>query len=691
MKILITGGAGYIGSHVAKQLLETTNYQITILDNLSTSSIKTIKTLQTIKTFDFIELDLKEFDKVKEILEKNRFDVIIHFAAFSIVSESMKNPFKYYFNNTVNTTNLIKCAVETDVKKFIFSSTAAVYGDIQQNSNIKEDFPTNPINPYGMSKLMSEKILQDTTKISKDFKYLIFRYFNVAGADMFYKKNVLIPRIGESHEPETHLIPLVVKTALGKREVLNIYGDDFDTFDGSCVRDYIHVEDLANAHIEAITYLEENESDIFNLGYAKGYSVKEIVNSIKNLTNCYFKTKIIEKREGDPAFLVADNNKILDKMKWKPKFDNLELICKSAYEWEKKYMSLEKNIFNEFRNYVNNFHSLNNVSIFGAGSYGVKVYELLNKKGFNIENFFDNNEKLWDTEIYGKKILNPSKISGDMPIVVASSWSKSIVKQLKENKNFNGKIYLSDPWGKFCDTLISDEDINQLEFFYNKLEDIDSKKVLINILKARMSIEEFINVEYEQYFHPIVNPKNNDIIIDGGAFIGDTIQAFNKNTNLKDLRIHSFEPDEKNFLLLKDESKNSRHSCFPIKLGLYDKDTTLKFLSTEQTVGYGCKIEQNGDVIIHTTSIDNYCNEHKIIPSYIKLDVEGVEKEVLIGAKNVIQKYKPKLAISLYHNYKDLWELPYLINQIYDKYKFYLGHHRDNWFETILYAYPVEK
>ncbi|WP_418184846.1 UDP-glucose 4-epimerase GalE [Aliarcobacter vitoriensis] len=335
MKILITGGAGYIGSHVAKQLLETTDYQITILDNLSTGSIKTIKTLQTIKTFDFIELDLKEFDKVKEILEKNRFDVIIHFAAFSIVSESMQNPFKYYFNNTVNTTNLIKCAVKADVKKFIFSSTAAVYGDVQQNSNIREDFPTNPINPYGMSKLMSEKILQDTTKISKNFKYIIFRYFNVAGADMFYKNDLLIPRIGERHEPETHLIPLVVKTALKKREVLNIYGDDFDTFDGSCIRDYIHVEDLANAHIEAITYLDKNESDIFNLGYAKGYSVKEIVNSIKNITNCDFKTQIIERRGGDPAFLVSDNGKILDKMKWKPKFNNLELICKSAYEWEK--------------------------------------------------------------------------------------------------------------------------------------------------------------------------------------------------------------------------------------------------------------------------------------------------------------------------------------------------------------------
>jgi UDP-glucose 4-epimerase len=335
MKVLITGGAGYIGSHTAKQLLETTSYEITILDNLSTGNIKTINTLKTLREFEFINFDLKEFDKVKELLDREKFDVIIHFAAFSIVSESMQNPFKYYFNNTINTTNLIKCAVESNVKKFIFSSTAAVYGDVQGNKNITENFETNPINPYGMSKLMSEKILQDTNKISKDFKYVIFRYFNVAGADMFFKGNILSPRIGEKHEAETHLIPLVAKTALGKRDILNIYGEDFDTFDGSCIRDYIHVEDLANAHIEAISYLDKNKSDIFNLGYGNGYSVKEIVSAMKNVTNVDFKTKVVERREGDPAFLVANNSKILAKMNWKPKFNDLKLICKSAYEWEK--------------------------------------------------------------------------------------------------------------------------------------------------------------------------------------------------------------------------------------------------------------------------------------------------------------------------------------------------------------------
>ena len=337
MKILITGGAGYIGSHTAKQLLETTKHRVTILDNLSTGNIEAINTLKSIREFNFINLDLKEFDRVKEVLEQNRFDVIIHFAAYSIVSESMQDPFKYYFNNTINTTNLIKCAVETDVKKFIFSSTAAVYGDVQQNSKIKEDFPRNPINPYGLSKLMSEKILQDSNKVSTDFRYVIFRYFNVAGADIFYKDNTLTPRIGEKHEPETHLIPLVVKTALGKREILNIYGDDFDTYDGTCIRDYIHVEDLANAHIKAIEYLEENDSDIFNLGYGKGYSVKQIVNMMKNVAKNDIEIEIIKRREGDPAFLVADNTKVLTKMKWQPKYDDLDLICQSVYEWEKKY------------------------------------------------------------------------------------------------------------------------------------------------------------------------------------------------------------------------------------------------------------------------------------------------------------------------------------------------------------------
>ncbi|ADG94224.1 UDP-glucose 4-epimerase [Arcobacter nitrofigilis DSM 7299] len=331
MNILITGGAGYIGSHVAKQLLETTTYNITILDNLSTGSAKTLDTLKTIRDFKFIELDLKEFDKVNSALKEKKINTIIHFAASIVVPESVENPLKYYMNNTVNTTNLIKRAVENNVSKFIFSSTAAVYGEPTNipNTGVDESYPTNPINPYGMSKLMSEKVLQDTASVNSDFKYVIFRYFNVAGASADLT-------IGECHEPETHLIPLVAKTALGKRDKILIYGDDYPTKDGSNLRDYVHVLDLADAHIKAIDFLNENSSNIFNCGYGKGFSVKEVVKTMKLVTNTNFISEIVSRRAGDPAILVSDNRKIKSKMNWIPKYEDLPLICKSAYDWENR-------------------------------------------------------------------------------------------------------------------------------------------------------------------------------------------------------------------------------------------------------------------------------------------------------------------------------------------------------------------
>jgi len=338
LNILITGGAGYIGSHVAKQLLETTTYNIVILDNLSTGSIKTLDTLKTIRDFKFIELDLKEFDKVNNVLKENNINTIMHFAASIVVPESVENPLKYYINNTVNTTNLIKCAVENSVKKFIFSSTAAVYGEptnIPQNG-IDEKYPTSPINPYGMSKLMSEKVLQDTASLNDNFKYMIFRYFNVAGADINYEDNKLTPRIGQSFPNATHLIKIASECAMGKREKMSIYGDDFDTNDGTGVRDYIHVDDLADAHIKAIKYLDNNASEIFNAGYGKGHSVKEVIDVAKKATDTNFKVDITSRRDGDSAMLVSDNRKIKSKMSWVPKYEDLELICKSAYEWEKK-------------------------------------------------------------------------------------------------------------------------------------------------------------------------------------------------------------------------------------------------------------------------------------------------------------------------------------------------------------------
>ena len=337
LNILITGGAGYIGSHVAKQLLETTQHSIIILDNLSTGSFQTLNTLKTIRDYSFEKLDLKEFTKVKQILEKYEIDTIMHFAASIVVPESVENPLKYYMNNTVNTTHLISKAVESDVKRFIFSSTAAVYGepDFIPENGVDELYPTNPINPYGMSKLMSEKVLQDTSKINPSFKYVIFRYFNVAGADINYENNILKPRIGQSFPNATHLIKIASECATLKRKEMSIFGDDFDTLDGTGVRDYIHIDDLASAHIKAIDYLEKNDSNIFNAGYGKGYSVKEVIDTIKKTSDIDFRVNIVNRRRGDPAALVSNNLKIKTKMKWIPKYDELGLICQSALEWEK--------------------------------------------------------------------------------------------------------------------------------------------------------------------------------------------------------------------------------------------------------------------------------------------------------------------------------------------------------------------
>lgn len=330
MKILITGGAGYIGSHVAKQLLESKMHNITVLDSFKTGFENTIKTLKSFGEFEFIEQDLSKWEEVEAIFQKNKFDVVIHFAASLLVGESVQEPIKYYMNNTCNTANLVNLCNKYRVKNFIFSSTAAVYGEPSSDKMtlIETEF-TNPINPYGSSKLMSEQIIKDTASANKEFKYVILRYFNVAGAEESLS-------IGECHEPETHLIPLVVKTALGRRDKIFIFGDDYDTPDGTCIRDYIHVDDLASAHISALEYLDENESEVFNCGYGHGFSVKEVIDMIKKVSGVDFKVEVTSKRIGDPSILIADNKKILQKTNWKPKYDNLEFICKTALEWEKK-------------------------------------------------------------------------------------------------------------------------------------------------------------------------------------------------------------------------------------------------------------------------------------------------------------------------------------------------------------------
>ena len=339
MNILITGGAGYIGSHVVKQIIENTDHSVVIIDNLSTGSLKTIKTLNEIRQqtgknteLTFIEADLKDFQMIEGMFKAKKFDVVIHFAASIVVPESVKNPIKYYMNNTVNTANLINLCLKYGVNRFIFSSTAAVYGQPDEIP-VKETTPTQPINPYGRSKLMSETVLNDVGAHT-EFKYIILRYFNVAGADLKI-------RIGQRFPNATHLIKVAAETAVGKRDKMYVFGTDYPTPDGTCIRDYIHVDDLADAHIKSLEYLNDNNSDVFNCGYGRGYSVLEVINTMKEVSGVDFKVEYTGRREGDPAILIADNTKILNNLNWRPQYDDLKLICKTALEWEKKLLQEE--------------------------------------------------------------------------------------------------------------------------------------------------------------------------------------------------------------------------------------------------------------------------------------------------------------------------------------------------------------
>lgn len=325
MNILVTGGAGYIGSHVVKQLGEQTDHKITVLDNL-VSGFR-----ESVLYGDFIEADLSDFAAIEKIIKEGNYDAVIHFAASLVVPESVEKPLKYYLNNTANTANLIKQCVDYGVKKFIFSSTAAVYGEPSPDQvPVTEETQTAPINPYGSSKLMSETVLKDTAFAYDNFNYIALRYFNVAGASVDGK-------IGQSTKNATLLIKVAAETALGKRDKMYIFGDDYPTEDGTCIRDYIHVEDLAAAHIKALEYLEQKQkSGVFNCGYGHGFSVKEVIETMKKVSGVDFPVEMKERRAGDPAILISDNSKIRNEMGWNPKYDDLELICKTGLEWEKK-------------------------------------------------------------------------------------------------------------------------------------------------------------------------------------------------------------------------------------------------------------------------------------------------------------------------------------------------------------------
>lgn len=329
--ILVTGGAGYIGSHFALSLLER-NENVIIFDSLEIGHAEIIEKLKECGNLKFVKGNLKNLEELRGLFLRNKIDSVVHFAAYSQVGESVSNPQKYYYNNVYGTLNLLNAMLEFNVKKIVFSSTAAVYGE-PNYIPIDEAHPQKPINPYGNTKLMIETILDDYDR-AYGLKSVRLRYFNVAGADSR-------SRIGEWHEPETHLIPNVLKADNNK--IFSLYGDDYETKDGTCVRDYINVEDLANAHIKALEYLNNGgETNCFNLGTNLGNSVKEIFASCEKIKGEKIPLQIAPRRIGDPASLVADNKKAKNILNWTTEH-SLEDSIKSAYNWEKVFKDLKQN------------------------------------------------------------------------------------------------------------------------------------------------------------------------------------------------------------------------------------------------------------------------------------------------------------------------------------------------------------
>ena len=322
--ILVTGGAGYIGSHCVLALLKQ-GYKVIIFDNLSTGHLETVEALQKYGEIGFFRGDLLDSHYLDTVLSQINIDAVVHFAAFSQVGESVKDPQKYYINNVCGTISLLQVMLKHGIKNIVFSSTAATYGE-PVYTPIDEKHPQNPINTYGQTKLIIEKIMDDYDK-AYGLKSVRLRYFNVAGAD---SEN----QVGEWHNPETHLIPNILKSTFSGGKTFEMYGTDYNTKDGTCVRDYINVEDLAEAHVLALKYLEDGgHTDFFNLGTNEGNTVKEVFNVCEQVTNKEIPVNICPRREGDPAILVADNSKAKEILKWEPVKTLKESII-TAYNWE---------------------------------------------------------------------------------------------------------------------------------------------------------------------------------------------------------------------------------------------------------------------------------------------------------------------------------------------------------------------
>jgi UDP-glucose 4-epimerase len=323
MSILVLGGAGYIGSHAVYQLIDQ-NYEAVVVDNLQTGHRGAVH-----PEAKFYQGDIRDKEFLRSVFEKESIDGVLHFAANSLVGESMEDPLKYFNNNVYGTQVLLEVMTEFNVKNIVFSSTAATYGE-QKTMPITEEMPASPTNAYGETKLTMEKIMK-WCETAHDLKYVSLRYFNVAGARS-------TGEIGEDHQPETHLIPIILQVALGQREHIAIFGDDYDTEDGTCIRDYIHVEDLIDAHLLALKYLQNaGKSEIINLGSGQGFSVKEMIEAVREVTGHDIPAKVVPRRSGDPSTLIASSQKAKTVLGWNPQRTSIKKIIEDAWSWHQAH------------------------------------------------------------------------------------------------------------------------------------------------------------------------------------------------------------------------------------------------------------------------------------------------------------------------------------------------------------------